>query len=249
MSIISHNPLAINFLTEKGKGLNFIAMSNGNTNVLLVLFGPPGSGKGTQAELLASRLGFVHYSTGEVFREQIKSRTPLGLRVESFVVSGGLVPDEIVLEVVDMFVRENARRSIVFDGFPRTIPQAQGLDDLLRRQGLGVGKAVLIDLNDAEVIRRLSSRRQCRTCGKIYNLTFSPPKKDGICDLCGGELYQRKDDQEETIQERLRVYKEQTSPLIDYYQKQEKLVRIDGALGRDRVFDSLQSLFSQLVKK
>lgn len=215
---------------------------NSINSVRLVLLGPPGSGKGTQAELLSSRLGFVHYSTGEVFRDHISRRTPLGAKVEGFVVSGELVPDEVVLEVVEQFLRENPGRSIVFDGFPRTIPQAQGLDVLLGRMGVGLSLIVLVDLNDEEVVRRLSSRRQCRMCGKIYNLTFSPPKIVGKCDECGGELYQRDDDREETIRVRLRLYKEQTSPLIDYYQKQKKLVRIDGALGRDRVFERLSAL-------
>ncbi|MGQ9678330.1 MAG: adenylate kinase [bacterium] len=215
---------------------------NSIDNVRLVLLGPPGSGKGTQAELLSSQLGFVHYSTGEVFRDHISRRTPLGVKVEGFVASGGLVSDEIVLEVVDQFVRENSGRSIVFDGFPRTIPQAQGLDALLGQMALELSLVVLVDLGDDEVVRRLSSRRQCRVCGKIYNLTFRPPKIDGKCDECGGELYQRNDDREETIRARLQVYKAQTSPLIDYYQKQKKLVQIDGALGRDRVFERLRAL-------
>ncbi len=211
----------------------------------LVLLGPPGSGKGTQAELLAGELGFVHYSTGEVFRVEIGKGTPLGKKVEGYVVSGGLVPDDVVLEVVEGFLRANADRSIVFDGFPRTVPQAEGLDRLLHRLGLDLNLVVLVDLSDEEVVKRLSSRRQCKNCGKIYNLTFSPPKRPGVCDECGGELYQRKDDQEETIRSRLKVYKEQTSPLIDYYERQGKLLRLDGALGRDRVFARLKELIAE----
>jgi adenylate kinase len=218
--------------------------SGNERSVLLVLFGPPGSGKGTQAEMLASRSGFVHYSTGEVFRGHISKKTALGLKVEGFVVSGELVPDEIVLEVVADFLLQHAGRSIVFDGFPRTVPQAEGLDSLLKRMGRELTRAVLIDLDDEEVVRRLSSRRQCRVCGKIYNLTFSPPQKDGVCDECGGELYQRKDDQEDTILARLQVYKQQTSPLIEYYQRQGKLVRFDGRSGRDNVYQQLTSLIT-----
>ncbi len=220
-------------------------LSGDDRHVLLVLFGPPGSGKGTQAEMLASRMGFVHYSTGEVFRAQISKRSPLGIKVEGYVVSGGLVPDEIVLEVVEDFVRANHHNSIVFDGFPRTVAQAEGLDELLKRCGLELTLAVLIDLDDDEVVRRLTSRWQCRSCSKIYNLTFSPPKKEGVCDKCGGELYQRRDDQEETIRGRLEIYKRQTSPLIDYYEQQGKMVRLDGRLGRDRVFQELTSLIAQ----
>jgi len=213
-------------------------------NVLLVLFGPPGSGKGTQAEMLKSRLGFVHYSTGEVFREQISQQTVLGQKVASYVTKGELVPDEIVLAVVEDFVLRSQGSSIVFDGFPRTVPQAVGLDGLLKRLGRSLRWAVLIDLDDDEVVRRLSSRRQCRACSKIYNLSFSPPKMDGVCDDCGGELYQRDDDQVETIRSRLLVYNEQTRPLIEYYERNNKLVRIDGALGRDRVFEELVRLIS-----
>ncbi|MEO0019984.1 MAG: adenylate kinase [candidate division WOR-3 bacterium] len=213
--------------------------------VLLVLFGPPGSGKGTQAELLSSRLGFVHYSTGEVFRDHIKRKSPLGLKVESYVAAGGLVPDEIVLEVVDDFVRKNLAQPIVFDGFPRTVPQAEGLDRLLRGLGRELTFAVLIDLDDDEVVRRLSSRRQCANCGKIYNLTFSPPKRDGVCDDCGGELYQRADDREETIRARLAVYKKETKPLVDYYQQRGKMVCLNGGLGRDRVFEELVGLIGR----
>uniref|UniRef100_A0A7V3V0N9 Adenylate kinase n=1 Tax=candidate division WOR-3 bacterium TaxID=2052148 RepID=A0A7V3V0N9_UNCW3 len=213
--------------------------------MFLVLLGPPGSGKGTQAEMLASQCGFVHYSTGEVFREQISKKTELGRKVESYVVSGGLVPDQVVLAVVEDFIRQNLGKAIVFDGFPRTVPQAEGMDRILAALGLAVNGVALIDLSDEEVIRRLSSRRQCRNCGKIYNLSFSPPRQPGVCDECGGELYQRKDDEEATIRSRLRVYKEQTSPLINYYQQQRKLVRIDGALGRDRVFNELRRMIEK----
>ncbi len=220
-------------------------MSEKADGLRLVLLGPPGSGKGTQAELLSDKLGFVHYSTGEVFREEIGKRTPLGIKVEGYVVSGGLVPDEVVLEGEEVFLQANAGRSVVFDGFPRTIPQAEGLDRLLAKLGLDLNLVLLVDLSDDEVVQRLSRRRQCRNCGKIYNLSFSPPKRPGVCDECGGELYQRKDDQEETIRARLRVYKEQTSPLIDYYTRQGKLVRVDGALGRDRVFARVQELIAE----
>ncbi|MGC8797602.1 MAG: adenylate kinase [candidate division WOR-3 bacterium] len=214
-------------------------------NVLLVLLGPPGAGKGTQAELLARECGFVHYSTGEVFREQIGKRTELGKQVESFVVAGALVPDEVVLAVVADFIREHQGQAIVFDGFPRTVAQAEGLDRVLADLKLKLDGVVLIELSDDEVVRRLTSRRQCRRCGKIYNLIFSPPRQAGICDECGGELYQRKDDEEAIVRARLQVYKEQTSPLIDYYQRQDKLVRIDGAIGRDRVFQELVRLVVQ----
>jgi adenylate kinase len=215
-------------------------MSNKHLNV--VLLGPPGSGKGTQAELLRDKLGFVHYSTGEVFRDHIKRQTPVGMEVQEYVTSGKLVPDEVVLEVANAFVAEHALKKIVFDGFPRTIPQAQGLDQVLEGHEQKVDFCVLIDLDDDEVVRRLSARRQCRKCGRIYNLTFSPPKVEGVCDECGGELYQREDDREETIRDRLAVYHEQTEPLVEYYRDKFVLERVDGAIGRDRVFEELKGL-------
>ncbi len=208
----------------------------------LILIGPPGSGKGTQAELLREKNGFVHYSTGEVFRDHIRRKTPVGLQVEKYVTSGGLVPDAVVLEVVNSFLSDNAGKPILFDGFPRTIPQAEGLDKVLAAKSLSVDMAVLVDLADAEVVKRLTSRRQCRNCGKIYNLTFKPPKQEGICDDCGGELYQRKDDTESVIRDRLNTYHAQTEPVLSYYSAQGKLKRIDGALGRDRVYEEIVCL-------
>jgi adenylate kinase len=205
----------------------------------LILIGPPGSGKGTQAELLREKNGFVHYSTGEVFRDHIRRKTATGIKVEGYVTSGKLVPDDVVLEVVNAFLAENVGKPILFDGFPRTIPQAEGLDKVLGKNSLKVDLAVLVDLADDEVVKRLTSRRQCRNCSKIFNLTFKPPKRDGVCDDCGGELYQRKDDTETVIRDRLNTYHQQTEPVLSYYSAQGKLQRIDGALGRDRVYGEI----------
>jgi adenylate kinase len=208
----------------------------------IVLIGPPGSGKGTQAELLRDKNSFVHYSTGEVFRDHISRKTPVGIEVEEYVTSGRLVPDEVVLEVVNAFLTEHAGKPILYDGFPRTVPQAEGLDEVLVDSGLKIDMAVLVDLPDDEVVKRLTSRRQCRKCSKIYNLTFTPPKVENVCDACGGEIYQRKDDTEETIRGRLSVYHQQTEPVLHYYSAQGKLKRIDGALGRDRVYEEIKRL-------
>ena len=210
----------------------------------LILIGPPGSGKGTQAELLREKNGFVHYSTGEVFRDHIRRKTPVGLQVEKYVTSGGLVPDSVVLEVVNSFLAENAGKPILFDGFPRTIPQAEGLDKVLTEHKLAVDMAVLVDLPDDEVVTRLTARRQCRKCSKIYNLTFKPPKVANACDDCGGELYQRKDDSETVIRDRLATYHQQTEPVLHYYSAQGKLKRIDGALGRDKVYQEILRLIA-----
>lgn len=208
----------------------------------VVLLGPPGSGKGTQAELLKERLGFEHYSTGEVFRDHIARRTEIGQKVEQFVTAGRLVPDELVLEVVRGFVQERSDRPVLFDGFPRTVVQAEELDRVLAFHNTAVDLVVLVDLADDVVVQRLTARRQCRRCGKIYNLSFSPPKHEGICDKCGGELYQRRDDSEEVIRGRLASYHRQTKPLIEYYQNQEKLRAVDGSIGRDRVYEEVLRL-------
>ena len=210
----------------------------------IVLIGPPGSGKGTQAELLRDKNGFVHYSTGEVFRDHIARKTPVGLAVEEYVTSGRLVPDEVVLQVVNAFMAEHAGKPTLFDGFPRTIPQAEGLDKVLGQAKSAVDMAVLVDLPDDEVVKRLTARRQCRKCGKIYNLTFKPPKVVGVCDDCGGELYQRKDDSETVIRDRLSTYHKQTEPVLHHYSEQGKLKRIDGALGRDRVYQEVLKLIA-----
>ena len=210
----------------------------------LILIGPPGSGKGTQAELLREKNSFVHYSTGEVFRDLIRRKTSVGLQVEKCVTSGKLVPDDVVLEVVNAFMAENMGKPILFDGFPRTIPQAEGLDKVLAEHKLAVDLGVLVDLPDDEVVKRLTARRQCRNCGKIYNLTFKPPKVAGVCDDCGGELYQRKDDSETVIRDRLSTYHQQTEPVLHYYSAQGKLKRIDGALGRDRVYQEILRLIA-----
>ena len=214
----------------------------------LVLIGPPGSGKGTQAELLRDRLSFVHYSTGEAFRDHIARKTTVGLEVEEYVVSGKLVPDEVVLDVVNAFLAEHAGKRILYDGFPRTIPQAQALDDVLAEHDLKIDMVVLVDLSDDEVVKRLTARRQCRKCNKIYNLSFSPPKVEGVCDECGGELYQRKDDSEDTIRDRLRVYHEQTEPVLQYYSQQGKLQKVAGELGRDRVYDEIARMVTEFSK-
>jgi adenylate kinase len=160
------------------------------------------------------------------------------------VTSGRLVPDDVVLEVVNAFMAENIGKPILFDGFPRTIPQAEGLDKVLAAKKLAVDMAVLVDLPDDEVVTRLTARRQCRKCGKICNLTFKPPTVAGVCDDCGGELYQRKDDTETVIRDRLSTYHQQTEPVLHYYSTQGKLKRIDGALGRDKVYQEILRLIA-----
>lgn len=220
----------------------------GSDRLVVVLLGPPGGGKGTQAELLRERMGFTHFSTGNAFRDLIRRRDPLGVRLEQIVSLGQLVTDEITLGVVREFVDGHVGDPLLFDGFPRTIPQAEGLDKALDDTGEYVDMAILVDLPDDEVVKRLTARRQCRNCNKIYNLSFSPPKTEGVCDECGGELYQRKDDSDATIRDRLRTYHEQTEPVLHYYSQQGKLQKVAGELGRDRVYDEIARMVTEFSK-
>lgn len=190
----------------------------------LIFLGPPGAGKGTIADLAVKALGVPHISTGDLFRAAIKDETPLGLKVKSILASGGLVPDDLTIALVEeRLAMRDAGKGWILDGFPRTIPQAEALERIA-----AADKAVNFDVADAVVVGRLSTRRTCRGCGKIYNAKTMPPKKDGICDACGGEVYTRDDDKESAIKTRLENYRKQTAPLIDWYGKRGKLLTIDG---------------------
>ena len=202
---------------------------------MIVLSGPPGSGKGTQAELLCQRTGFAHFSTGDQFRAEISQQSEIGKKVAEYVKQGTLVPDSVVLEVANKFIKNNEGNGIIFDGFPRTTVQAEGLDKILKDSQTQVNCAIFIELGLTEIINRLTKRRVCRKCGAIYNLSFKNPKQEGICDLCQGELYQRVDDQEPTIRRRYEVYEQQTRELIAFYQKQNKLFTVPGEIGKDLV--------------
>ncbi|MFB0510139.1 MAG: adenylate kinase [bacterium] len=209
---------------------------------MIVLSGPPGSGKGTQAELLCQRTGFAHFSTGDQFRFEIAQQTEIGKKVNEYVKQGTLVPDPIVLAVTKNFINHNQDKGVVFDGFPRTMVQAQGLDEVLNDNHKEVDCAIFIELALAEIIRRLTDRRVCRNCGAIYNLSFKHPKQEGICDACNGELYQRLDDQEPTIRKRHQVYEQQTQELISYYRSHNKLWTIPGEIGKDLVHERIMKI-------
>ena len=195
----------------------------------LVLVGPPGAGKGTQAQYVAEHLDVPKISTGDIFRANVSNGTPLGVLAKQFMDRGDLVPDDITIDMVrDRLQQPDARTGFLLDGFPRTVPQAQVLDDLLRETSYSKVDVVLeLVVDDDEVIRRLSGRRTCRTCNHIWHVAFDPPQKEGICDLDGGELYQRDDDQAETITNRLEVYAESTAPLVAYYASRGVLIGID----------------------
>jgi len=190
--------------------------------------GPPGAGKGTQAEFIAAHLAVPKISTGDIFRANVAGGTPLGIEAKRYMDDGQLVPDEITINMVrDRLAEPDAGDGFLLDGFPRTLPQATALDKLLADLGVALDVVLELVVDNDEVIRRLSGRWTCRGCGKIWHGSFDPPTHEGICDRCNGELYQRDDDKEETVAERLRVYARDTSPLIDFYGAQGKLVGID----------------------
>lgn len=194
----------------------------------LVLVGPPGAGKGTQAEFIAAHLAVPKISTGDIFRANVSQGTPLGVEAKRYMDAGKLVPDEVTINMVRGRLAEaDTAEGFLLDGFPRTTPQAAALDKLLADLGTALDLVMELVVDDDEVIRRLSGRRTCRGCGKIWHVEFDAPSREGICDRCGSELFQRDDDRAETISERLREYGEKTAPLIDYYGAQGKLVGID----------------------
>ena len=194
----------------------------------LVLVGPPGAGKGTQAQFIAAHASVPKISTGDIFRANVSEGTPLGLQAKSFMDRGDLVPDDVTIEMVKLRLREDdASRGFLLDGFPRTVPQAEVLDDVLRESGTKLDVVLELVVDDDEVIRRLSGRRTCRTCNHIWHVDFDPPEVPGVCDIDRGELFQRDDDQAETIANRLAVYGESTAPLVAYYASRGVLVGID----------------------
>jgi adenylate kinase len=194
----------------------------------LVLVGPPGAGKGTQAEFVAAHLAVPKISTGDIFRANVGQGTPLGVEAKRFMDAGQLVPDEVTINMVrERLAEADAADGFLLDGFPRTLPQAAALDKLLADLGTQLDLVLELVVDDDEVIRRLSGRRQCRGCGKIWHVEFDAPTHATACDRCGGELYQRDDDKPDVIAERLKVYSRDTAPLVDYYGAQNKLVGID----------------------
>lgn len=197
--------------------------------MIVVLMGPPGAGKGTQAANLADRLGLVHVASGDLFREALDEGTPLGLQAKAYMERGELVPDDIVVTMVlERISRPDCAPGVVLDGFPRTLPQAKALDAALASQGRPVDVALNLQVPEEVVLKRLTGRRICRDCQTPYHVVFNPPAREGVCDRCGGPLYQREDDQEETVRHRLEVYREQTAPLISYYRQRGLLREVDG---------------------
>ncbi|WP_340695088.1 adenylate kinase [Hydrogenobacter thermophilus] len=206
--------------------------------MILVFLGPPGAGKGTQAKLLSQEFGFRHISTGDMLREAVKNKTPLGLKAKEYMDRGDLVPDELVIAMVEEIILQE--KDVVLDGFPRTIGQALSLKDVLKKHAKDVDKVFLFDIDDEIVVERLSGRRVCPNCGSVYHVKFSPPKKDEICDVCGTKLIQREDDKEEVIRRRLEVYRRQTAELVDFYKKENKLISLDSRKGIEDLYGDIK---------
>ncbi|ACD95088.1 adenylate kinase [Trichlorobacter lovleyi] len=195
----------------------------------LILFGPPGAGKGTQAQFLVETYGIPQISTGDMLRAAVKAGTPLGVKAQEIMIQGGLVSDDIVLGIVaERLAQDDCAAGFVLDGFPRTIPQADALSVILKQVGRAIDHVISLEVDGEEIVNRLSGRRSCSSCGKGYHLVFDPPLRAGVCDVCGSGLVQRADDQEETVRNRLLVYEQQTAPLKDYYRSRQVLCSIPG---------------------
>ncbi|WP_297888776.1 adenylate kinase [Sulfurihydrogenibium sp.] len=206
----------------------------------IIFLGPPGAGKGTQSQLLKERDGFVQISTGDILREAVKSQTPLGIEAKKFMDEGKLVPDELIINLIAEKLEELENKNIIFDGFPRTVPQAEALKELLIKKGRKIDAVVLFLIPDEEVVKRLAGRRVCPNCGAVYHILYNPPKKDEICDKCGTPLIQRDDDKEEVIKRRLEVYHQQTATLIDYYK--DSIVKVDATANPEEVYKTIKSV-------
>lgn len=214
----------------------------------LILLGPPGAGKGTQAAAIVEKYKIPHISTGDIFRYNIKQGTELGKKAKSYMDQGLLVPDEVVVEIVeDRLKKEDCTGGFLLDGFPRTVVQAEALDNALDNMGVSLNKVINIAVDKEILVDRAVGRRICKDCGATFHVKYNPSTKGDICDKCGGNLYQRDDDNEETVTKRIEVYLKETTPLTEYYNKQDKLVTIDGDRKIDEVFkDIVTSLGSNL---
>ena len=208
----------------------------------VVLLGPPGAGKGTQAKLLQEQSGACQVSTGDILRKAVAEQTPLGEEASRYINRGALVPDSVIVNLVaERLKAKDCENGFILDGFPRTIPQAQGLEEMLNKMGLALQSVLSIQVPHKLIVERLAGRRTCKRCNALYHLSFDPPKAEAVCDRCGGELYQREDDREETISARLAVYDTQTAPLVNYYRERGLLRNVDGV-------GTVEDIHSRVIK-
>ena len=209
----------------------------------LILLGPPGAGKGTQAKMLTEKFSIPQISTGDILRAAVKAGTPMGRKAKEFMDAGGLVPDEVVVGIVrDRLQEADCGNGFILDGFPRTVAQADALQTSLEEMGKGLDRVISLAVDAEALVERLTGRRTCRQCGRGYHVTFDPPRQAGVCDACGGDLFQRDDDREETIRKRLQVYEDQTAPLISYYRQAGVLMELDGMQPIPQVQEQMLSL-------
>lgn len=213
----------------------------------LILFGAPGAGKGTQAVELAKRFNLIHISTGEIFRDAIAEHSEMGEIANSYISKGNLVPDDITVKIVkERLAQEDCKNGFILDGFPRTLPQAECLDQICLELNISIDHVIDIEVNEDELIRRLSGRRVCKSCGASYHIDFNPSKVENVCDKCNGELYTRKDDEKESVAVRLKTYKSSTMPLINYYVNKGILVEING---QQEINDVLNEIVEKIGEK
>lgn len=211
----------------------------------IIMLGAPGAGKGTQAKMIAEKYQIPHISTGDIFRANIKNGTELGMEAKKYMDQGQLVPDELTVKILlDRVAAQDCQNGYVLDGFPRTIPQAQVLEEALTKIGESIDYAIDVDVPDENIVKRMSGRRACLSCGGTYHLEFIPPKKEGICDTCGQELVLREDDKPETVLNRLTVYHNQTQPLIDFYANKNILKTVDGTVDLRDVFEAIVKILN-----
>ena len=212
----------------------------------IVMLGAPGAGKGTQAKMIAEEYGIPHVSTGDIFRANVSKGTQLGVEAKKYMDQGLLVPDELTVKILlDRVAKEDCAGGYVLDGFPRTIPQAQVLDEALDKLGEKLDYAIDVDVPDENIVRRMSGRRACLKCGAPYHVEHIPPKKEGVCDDCGSELVLRDDDKAETVSNRLKIYHDQTQPLIDYYTQKGILKTVDGTMDMKDVFGAIKNILAE----
>jgi len=211
--------------------------------VKMILLGPPGSGKGTQAKMISAQLGVPQISTGDMLRAAVQEGSPMGLKAKALMDKGALVPDEVVVGIVrERLGKVDCGRGFILDGFPRTVAQADALEETLKNLGKDLDQVISLEVDREAVVERIAGRRTCRECGKMYHVKFEPPRTEGRCDSCAGDLYLRDDDREETVRKRLGVYQEQTAQLIDYYRNKKLLCEIDGMQEIGKVQDQILSV-------